>query len=161
MTYDDYKDEIELSIIQNGGVEIELYSIIADIIRNGKNSHSISLRDVSSRITSEISKRYKGNGGFPDFIVFARKKSPSAEILGCIEAKRPTTKLDLKSKQIELHVASYHKVIYTNGLQWVFYDSNKSPANNIVIGTIKNNNIEWEESAEWDKLCDYIESIEW
>ena len=162
MTYDDYKDEIELSIIQNGGVEIELYSIIADIIRNGKNSHSISLRDVSSRRTSNISKRYKGDGGFPDFVVFAREKLESAKILGCIEAKRPSTELDLKSEQIKLHIDSYHKVIYTNGLQWVFYNHSDSPVENIVIGRkLQGNSIKWCESTEWEELCDYIGNIEW
>ena len=31
--YEDYKEEIELALIQNACVEIELYSIIASMIR--------------------------------------------------------------------------------------------------------------------------------
>ena len=45
--FEDYKEEIELSCVQNHGVEIELYSIIAAIIR--ECCHDISLRDVSAR----------------------------------------------------------------------------------------------------------------
>lgn len=44
-----YKEEIELSCAQNYGVEIELYSIIASIIR--EYCPNISLRDVSARRT--------------------------------------------------------------------------------------------------------------
>ncbi len=47
--FEDYKEEIELSCAQNHGVEIELYSIIAAIIR--EYCPNISLRDVSARRT--------------------------------------------------------------------------------------------------------------
>ena len=50
--YSDYKDEIELAWIQNSAVECELYSIIANIIRESENGRKISLRDVSARRTT-------------------------------------------------------------------------------------------------------------
>lgn len=71
--YNDYKDEIELALIQNSGVEIELYSIIACILRESSRGREISLRDVSHRRTTTVSERLKGDSGFPDFVVLSRK----------------------------------------------------------------------------------------
>ena len=47
--FDDFKEEIELAFAQNACVEIELYSIIASVIRESKNKQKLSIRDVSSR----------------------------------------------------------------------------------------------------------------
>ena len=44
--FDDFKEEIELAFAQNACVEIELYSIIASVIRESKNKQKLSIRDV-------------------------------------------------------------------------------------------------------------------
>lgn len=51
--FEEYKKEIDLIINQNS-VEVELYSIIANMIREVHNN--ISLRDVSTRRTTDLSK---------------------------------------------------------------------------------------------------------
>ena len=43
--YEDYKEEIELALIQNACVEIELYSIIASMIRESNNTCKLSVRE--------------------------------------------------------------------------------------------------------------------
>ena len=55
--YEYFKEEIELALIQNACVEIELYSIIASIIRESKNQCKLSVRDVSNRRKSNIHQR--------------------------------------------------------------------------------------------------------
>ena len=81
--FDDFKEEIELAFIQNACVEIELYSLIASVIRESKNKQKLSVRDVSSRKRSEISAKYYGLSGFPDFVLLERKKVQDALIYGC------------------------------------------------------------------------------
>ena len=72
--FDEFKEEIELAFAQNACVEIELYSIIASVIRESKNKQKLSIRDVSSRKRSEISAKFYGLSGFPDFVLLERKK---------------------------------------------------------------------------------------
>ena len=81
-----YKEEIELALIQNAGVEIELYSIVASMIRESPNTSPLSIRDVSARRKSDISMKFYGQAGFPDFVVLAREKDSNAKLYGCIEA---------------------------------------------------------------------------
>lgn len=78
--FEDYKDEIELVYIQNSGVEYELYSIIATMIKELGQSSNISLRVISSRRTTKRSKRLKVKGGFPDFVVLSREKQEVTDI---------------------------------------------------------------------------------
>ena len=66
--FDDFKEEIELAFIQNACVEIELYSIIASVIRESNNKQKLSIRDVSSRRKSKISEKFYGSSGFPDLV---------------------------------------------------------------------------------------------
>lgn len=71
--FDTYKEEIELIDAQNR-VELDLYSIIAYIIRTAKSSKRISLRDVSGRRETDFSKAFIGLSGFPDFVIRTREK---------------------------------------------------------------------------------------
>ena len=98
--FDDFKEEIELAFAQNACVEIELYSIIASVIRESKNKQKLSIRDVSSRKRSEISAKFYGLSGFPDFVLLERKKDQDAVIYGCIEAKMPTIALGDNDEQL-------------------------------------------------------------
>ena len=52
---------------------MELYSIVASLIRESKNKCKLSIRDVTSRRKTKISKKYYGESGFPDFIVLDQK----------------------------------------------------------------------------------------
>ena len=162
--FKDYKEEIELALIQNACVEIELYSIISCIVREGKHGSSISLRDVSNRRTSKSpnnSNRLKGKSGFPDFVVLKREFSKNAGILGCIEAKMPTENLDNYEEQLNGHITSFNKVIYTNGIEWRFYDNEHHPQWNYELGKLENNEIVWNNDCIWNDLLKGLDEINW
>ncbi|QZO76336.1 hypothetical protein HIF96_08620 [Helcococcus kunzii] len=170
-SFKNFKDEIELALIQNGGVEIELYSIIANLIRDSENGCKISLRDVSSRRKTKISSRYCPSGRFPDFVVLEREKVPEPEIFGCIEIKRsvkPLKEEDLK-EEIEIYKEDFKKIIYTNGISWKFYGFDNDSNNKIVLGKMKKDgNIDWEddnwdrlEDDNWNKLLEKLNNIKW
>ena len=149
--FDDFKEEIELAFIQNACVEIELYSLIASVIRESKNKQKLSVRDVSSRKRSEISAKYYGLSGFPDFVLLERKKVQDAPIYGCIEAKMPTIALNDKDEQLRGHIESFKKVIYTNGLNWKFFNRNEK-CFDIELGSIIEGKIEWNEESNWKEI---------
>ena len=158
--FDDYKEEIELAFIQNACVEIELYSIIASIFRESQNKQKISIRDVSARKRSEISKKFYGVSGFPDFVLLERKKDKDAQIYGCIEAKMPTVFLDDNDEQLRGHIQSFGKVVYTNGLRWKFFDGSKKVFD-IKLGSLEEEKIKWEEKKCWENLLEEIDVITW
>ena len=91
--FDTYKEELELVDTQNR-VELDLYSIIANLIRSAKSAKHISLRDVSGRRETDFSRKYMGDSGFPDFVVRSREKSNTAKIFGAIEIKYISENLD-------------------------------------------------------------------
>ena len=164
-----YKEEIELIRAQNR-VECDLYSLIACIIRERKNGSEISLRDVSARRTTDFSKTFKGNSGFPDFVIRTRDKSEDAGILGAIEAKYMDEDLELEKhlEQLRGHRESYKKVIYTNGLKWQFYVPEELKENNndpweweADLGEIKNGEIIWNQDDKWEELLGNIGNIKW
>lgn len=164
--YQNYKDEIDIALIQNGGVEIELYSVIASIIRESNNGRYLSVRDVSNRRKTEISKAYYGEAGFPDFVLLNREKDPNkpVTIYGCVEAKMPTIELNEKDEQIQGHIKSFKKVLYTNGIRWILFDEGEISFD-ITLGEIikdnKGNEIKWYEQEKWNELLDKIDHIEW
>ena len=159
----EYKDEIELIHAQNR-VECDLYSIIAQIIRESAQGRDISLRDVSVRRKTEFSKSFRGHFGFPDFVIRTREKSNDAQILGAIEVKYLTEDLDLEKylKQLEAHITFYKLVIYTNGLVWRFYNGNSSKEDwEISLGEIINNNFKWANKKQWGNLMMELNNISW
>lgn len=161
--YETFKEEIELAMIQNCIVECELYSLLAEVIRGTKSGKKISLRDVTARKRTELSKNLEGEAGFPDFVVLERKKSRDAAKYGCIEAKRPYDNMEI-TEQIEGHLNSYGKVIYTNGLVWKFYKEKKENEKVYTLGSIKSKNkqaIIWEPVDNWYELMSFLEDLDW
>lgn len=158
----DYKDELELAFFQNSAVECELYSVVASIIRTTEGGRKISLRDVTARRTTINSKPLKGIRGFPDFVVLKREKQqPQKEdIYGCVEIKNPFIELNLNGGQIEGHINSYKKVLYTNGLKWIFIE-NRQVLWEKSLGTVINNIIQWDDAKCWFDLLNGLDSIEW
>lgn len=63
--FSDYKEELELALIQNCAVECELYSIVASVLRESESGRKVSIRDVSARRTTTESSYLKGESGFP------------------------------------------------------------------------------------------------
>lgn len=112
---------------------------------------------------SKLSKNLEGEAGFPDFVVLERKKSRDAAKYGCIEAKRPYDNMEI-TEQIEGHLSSYGKVIYTNGLVWKFYKEKKENEKVYTLGSIKSKNkqaIIWEPVDNWYKLISFLEDWNW
>lgn len=160
--YDYYKEEIELALIQNACVEIELYSIIASMVRESENPCRLSVRDVSARRRSGISERFYGKAGFPDFVLLKREKTANADICGCIEAKMPSVSFESVHEQLEGHMQSFQKVLFTNGIRWVFMDgSMENVSFDIALGTIGNGKIRWNTEDKWRDLLIKIDSIAW
>jgi len=158
-----YKDEIELALIQNAVVECELYSIVANILRDCAQGSAISLRDVTARRTTDISKRLKGDGGFPDFVILERTKTRNAKILGCIEIKRPFA--DFDTEQLNKHIQSYHRVLITDGLLWRLYKPNSEEIDwEISLGEVDGSvaQIKWnDDTSEWYKLLQKLDETKW
>ena len=112
---------------------------------------------------SKLSKNLEGEAGFPDFVVLERKKSRDAAKYGCIEATRPYDNMEI-TEQIEGHLSSYGKVIYTNGLVWKFYKEKKENEKVYIVGSIKSKNkqaIIWEPVDNWYKLMSFLEDWNW
>lgn len=108
---------------------------------------------------SKLSKNLEGEAGFPDFVVLERKKSRDAAKYGCIEAKRPYDNMEI-TEQIEGHLNSYGKVIYTNGLIWKFYKVKEKPVKEFCLGCIDPDNqdsVIWEPVDNWYKLMSFLE----
>lgn len=161
-----YKDEIELIQAQNR-VECDLYSIIANIIRISKQGGNISLRDVSVRRTTDFSRSFKGDVGFPDFVIRTREKSENAAILGAVEIKYIGLDLDLEDyiEQLNGHIDFYKQVIYTNGIEWRFYDldefGNKKLIWTVSLGELDKESIIWNDEEKWWDLLEKIDNITW
>lgn len=157
-----YKEEIELALIQNAGVEIELYSIVASMIRESPNTSPLSIRDVSARRKSDISMKFYGQAGFPDFVVLAREKDSNAKLYGCIEVKMPTVSLDGNDEQLNGHIQSFKKVLYTNGNRWIFFENDiKNVLFDIELGDINKSQILWKSQKYWDDLLRCMAQIKW
>lgn len=112
---------------------------------------------------SKLSKNLEGEAGFPDFVVLERKKSRDAAKYGCIEAKRPYDNMEI-TEQIEGHLNSYGKVIYTNGLVWKFYKEKKENEKVYTLGSIKSKNMQaiiWEPVDNWYELMSFLEDWNW
>lgn len=159
-----YRDEIELIRAQNL-VECDLYSIIACIIRERKQGNEISLRDVSVRRETDFSKRFRGNSGFPDFVIRTRDKTNNANILGAVEVKYVDEDLENHLEQLIGHLDFYKRVIYTNGLKWRYYVIDEIQENNVVweteLGEIQNGKILWNKEEKWTELLRKLDSIKW
>lgn len=112
---------------------------------------------------SKLSKNLEGEAGFPDFVVLERKKSRDAAKYGCIEAKRPYDNMEI-TEQIEGHLNSYGKVIYTNGLIWKFYKVKEKPVKEFCLGRIDPHNqdsVIWEPVDNWYELMSFLEDWDW
>ncbi|XXM70738.1 hypothetical protein ACQ0QQ_13555 [Lysinibacillus sphaericus] len=161
-----YKDEIELIRAQNL-VECDLYSIVACIIRERKQCNHISLRDVSVRRKTDFSKQYRGESGFPDFVIRTREKSNDADILGAVEVKYLDEDLDSEIHLAQLigHLDFYKRVLYTNGLNWRYYVTDEYQESKVLwdaeLGEIQHGKIVWYKDDRWVELLRKLDGIKW
>ncbi|GAA4060940.1 hypothetical protein [Amphibacillus indicireducens] len=174
-----YKREIELMKKQNM-TEYDLYSIIASIIREGKNIESLSLRDVNRRRNSEKGKVFYGLSGVPDLVVldfeFNNNDNKNNridnidQIYGCIEIKgidltllsaediikkiEANKQIGKDEQQILGEILWYRKVLYTNGLIWRYINCEFNKNYWDVIKNLVRTNINKPNPTNWYKnIC--------
>lgn len=149
MNFYKYMREINLMKKQNM-TEYDMYSIIAMLIRKGKNVEYLSIRDVNRRHKSKRGQVFYGLSGIPDFAILDSEFDNSDnkdmkvdnidKIYGCIEIKeadyillslkdiiekfksKDGIEIGVEEGQILGEVLWYRKVLYTNGIRWMYYE---------------------------------------
>ncbi|WP_415745155.1 hypothetical protein [Streptococcus pseudopneumoniae] len=179
LSKEDYTEEIGLIKKQNY-VEVELYPLVADIIKPTLKD-SLSKRYVFGRQRRGLGQIYYGLSNFPDIVIldknYQNKARKSIEIeewkklRGCVEIKNLKNDL-ITEEEIKSTISNsfehiteemgqligdllwYKKVIYTNGIQWRFLSlDDKEEIDNTIVEVV-NKRIETEEagnSFDWWK----------
>lgn len=165
MDYIRYKNEIE-SIIRDNPVEHELYNLIAEMFKSIEG-FVYDLRDVSTNRRTKLdindTNCYFGESGYPDFIILEKDniKNHKNRIKGAIEIKYIGKSLKT-TEQIEGHIKSFKRVIFTNGIEFKFYKNSVEDYDTIKIGeyySIDKSNkdhILWEKDEKFDRLIKEI-----
>lgn len=179
LSKEDYTEEIGLIKKQNY-VEVELYPLVADIIKPTLKD-SLSKRYVFGRQRRGLGQIYYGLSNFPDIVILDKtyenksKKSIKIEewkkLRGCVEVKNLNYSLITEEKikstisnsfehitgemgQLIGDLLWYKKVIYTNGIEWRFLSlDDKEEIDNTIVEVV-NKRIETEEagnSFDWWK----------
>ena len=76
---------------------------------------------------------------------------------------------DYKLKNAKFNIKSFEKVIYTNGLEWRWFEGKNVEKWKITLGhrevvregRRKKSLIVWEDLSSWEKLITRIKSINW
>lgn len=179
LSKEDYTEEIGLIKKQNY-VEVELYPLVADIIKPTLKD-SLSKRYVFGRQRRGLGQIYYGLSNFPDIVILDKtyenksRKSIKIEewkkLRGCVEVKNLNYSLITEEKikstisnsfehitgemgQLIGDLLWYKKVIYTNGIEWRFLSlDDKEEIDNTIVEVV-NKRIETEEegnSFDWWK----------
>lgn len=179
LSKEDYTEEIGLIKKQNY-VEVELYPLVADIIKPTLKD-SLSKRYVFGRKRRGLGQIYYGLSNFPDIVIldktYENKSRKSIkieewkELRGCVEVKNLNYSLITEEKikstisnsfehitgemgQLIGDLLWYKKVIYTNGIEWRFLSlDDKEEIDNTIVEVV-NKRIETEEagnSFDWWK----------
>lgn len=95
-------------------------------------------------------------------LYWQEKKDSNAKLYGCIEVKMPTVSLDGNDEQLNGHIQSFKKVLYTNGIRWIFFENDiKNVLFDIELGDINKSQILWKSQKYWDDLLRCIYQIKW
>lgn len=179
LSKEDYTEEIGLIKKQNY-VEVELYPLVADIIKPTLKD-SLSKRYVFGRQRRGLGQIYYGLSNFPDIVILDKtyenkfrksiKIEEWKELRGCVEVKNLNYSLITEEKikstisnsfehitgemgQLIGDLLWYKKVIYTNGIEWRFLSlDDKEEIDNTIVEVV-NKRIETEEagnSFDWWK----------
>ncbi|MCM1149773.1 MAG: hypothetical protein NC319_06780 [Butyricicoccus sp.] len=181
--FETYKREIDRIIRQNP-LECELYSIIASVLRSCNSSSDISIRDVTnltnqSTVTNPEIRHYKmpdGTLATADFLFMDPKYKYSEKtqnrILGCCEIK--ALHIDLNGairnnpNQFKGELGTFHRLLYTNGIQWLYYEKTKKPLWKIELGKYHlkdgpkvsdEDYVEWNNDCPWEVLIENLNEM--
>lgn len=156
--FKEYQEELELIDMQNP-VECDLYSIVAQIIRESLVGKNVSLRDFTERRTSKISEYWKGESGFTDFVIAKRERCVQPKLYGAVEVKYLKVDLGKHMRQIAGHIKTFEKVIYTNGFTWRYYNPNLKWE--ITLGGMVDNQFKWKDEDNFTELLNKLQEIDW
>lgn len=176
MELKEYMREIKLMKKQNF-TEYDMYSVIASLMREGKNIKQLSLRDVSKRWgRTKKGRIFYGLSSVPDFAVLDVEFENSEnwmndinKVYGCIEIKgiddellsiqkiitdvKDGKDITIEDGQLLGEVLWYKKVLYTNGVVWKYLEWNKYEDSWKNIKDLVQNRIDKEkkeeEPSEW------------
>ena len=131
MKWEEYISEIELIEKQNND-EYDLYTVVANVLKERKPFKTISLRCVGHRRRTQEAKEKVlwALRGFSDFVILDKQYKPveksidKSMIYGTVEAKAvglPILESNVDRLQLVGHLLWFDRVIYTNGFEWRFY----------------------------------------
>lgn len=175
--------EIRLMKKQNF-TEVDMYSVIASLMRAGENVKVLSLRDVNRRWgRTNRGRVFYGLSSVPDFAILDVEFVNSENwldnvdmVYGCVEIKGIDKTL-LSINEILLKISNgeeittdegqligeviwYKKVLYTNGLVWRFLEWTEYQSSWENIKDLVKDRIEKEKGAETkeEKLSEWYQS---
>lgn len=164
MKFSEYELELRLAFLQHpkDSREEELYSLILSLMRNvySKKIYEdriFSIRDVhhSPKVRRET---LFGISGYPDLAIYSQKLKDDTDskefdkIFGVVEAKAIGGTYKYDEPHIVGEIQYYKKVLFTNGILWVYYNEYEKKVNSLESDYIWKINLLVEERNEYAEL---------
>lgn len=137
MKFSEYELELRLAYLQHpkDSREEEVYSLILSLMRDVycKKIYTeklYSIRDIHRSPPVRRDTLY-GKSGYPDLAIYSQKLKDDTDsadldnILGVVEAKAIGETYERDREHILGEIEFYKKVLYTNGILWVYYNENE------------------------------------
>lgn len=161
MKWEEYISEIELIEKQNND-EYDLYTVVANVLKERKPFKTISLRCVGHRRRTQEAKEKVlwALKGFSDFVILDKQYEPvekstdKSMIYGTLEAKAvglPILESNDDRLQFVGHLLWFDKVIYTNGFEWRFYRN---------VWKVSTDEVNEKQAISYDKYCKKPKNVE-
>lgn len=165
MKFSEYELELRLAFSQHpkDNREEEIYSLILSIMRNVYcekiyDEKVFSIRDIHQSPPVRRDVLY-GKSGYPDLAIYSQKLKDDTDwgdlenILGVVEAKAIGGTYKRDSEHILGEIDHYKKVLYTNGILWVYYNKKEKPVKSLEDDYIwRINLLAEEDSNEYAEL---------
>lgn len=165
MTFSEYELELRLAFSQHpkDNREEEIYSLILSIMRNvySKKIYDekvFSIRDIHQSPPVRRDTLY-GESGYPDLAIYSQNLKDDTDredfknILGIVEAKAIGGTYKRDREHILGEINYYKKVLYTNGILWVYYNKDEKNVESLEDDYIwKVNLLTDEEGNEYAEL---------
>lgn len=161
MKFHEYELEVRLAYSQHpkDSREEEIYSLILMLMREiySKQIYTekiFSIRDIHQSPPIRRKVLY-GTSGYPDLAVYSQKLIDDTEanekdkIFGVVEAKAIGGTYKADRPHILGEIKYYKKVLYTNGILWVYFDENLKNVNSLEDDYIWRVNLLEDDSNEY------------
>lgn len=193
MKFYEYELELRLAFLQHpkDSREEEVYSVILSLLREvySKKIYKervFSIRDIHQSPPVRRDVLY-GKSGYPDLAIYSQRLKDDTDseelekIFGVVEAKAIGGTYKRDREHILGEIEYYKKVLYTNGLLWVFYNEYEKKVESLendyiwklnlltdeddknIYAELKKNNDNFPKLnyAKWRKLKKYLRYIDW